>query len=463
MDKSTRIKLYRYVSWTLALLSLATFTTGYGLARGWLPNDYLLSWVHRLFEILFIATLSTHIALTSKNSKMRWRATLQGLQRNQATSVHLLRIAQRISSWAIVILALLMIIPGLNGYDFIALYLENIVSFDWHRVFDMFFAFTIILHVAVGIKFAANRRRVKGPSVDFLVVGLTIILLILPLYMEANRIGDPQPPSDVSLILDSNPLDGVIDTYVKIGDIDYGFNSQEVETIRPEIFVSGAFSVFDILVHLDTKELIEMEYHFNTSMQTHTIDSLNGKDNWWFDIAYSGGWAEGNAFRMDLYPWKEGSIVRFIRMPPIFFTKVFPGFLNEVERLEANEGEIILPEVNILGRTVSESFTNVSVTPHNLRTDIFQNGTITAIDVILSLADQGLLTYELTWYDSIGTADIVRSYWVTKINNDEQVGTCGWGYETGEYLMTQLNVIHLPSDTRVILIPEFTLWFWFCV
>ncbi len=463
MDKPKRIKLHRYVSWILAALSLATFTTGYGLARGWLPTDHVLSWVHRLFEIFFIAVLATHIALTSVDFKMRWRATFYGLQENRGTSVHLLRLAQRISSWAIVVLALLMIIPGLNGYDFLALYLENIVPFDLHRIFDMFFAFAIILHVAVGIKFAANRRRIKGPSVDFFIVGLTITLLILPLFMEANNVVDPLPPSDVSLILDPNPLDGVIDTYVKIGDIDYGFNSQEVGTIRPEVFVNGTFSVFDILVHLDSKDLIEMEYHFNTSMQTHTIDSLNGMDNWWFDIAYSGGWAEGNAFRMDLYPWKEGSSVRFLRINPIFFTNVFPGFLNEVERLEANDWEIILPQVNFDGRTFTERFTNVSVTAHNLRPDLFQNGTITAIDVILSLGDQGLLTYNLTWYDSIGTADIVRSYWVTKINDDKQAGTCGWGYETGELLMTQLNDIHLPSDARVILSPEFTLWFYFCV
>ncbi|MHA2142081.1 MAG: hypothetical protein ACXADC_07980 [Candidatus Thorarchaeota archaeon] len=463
MDSKNGIRVHRYTSWILAGLSLATFTTGYGLARGWLLTEFVFSWVHRVFEILFITFLVLHIGITAVRFKLRWRTAIQGLRRNRGTSIHILRIAQRISSWVIVILALLMIIPGLNGYDVIAQYLEDVVPFGLHRVFDMFLAFAIIIHVAVGIKFLSIRKRWKGPSVDFFIVGLVMVLLVLPLYMEASRIPDPEPVSATGLILDPDPLDGVINTYVRIGDARYGFNSQEVETIRPEIFVRGTFSVFDILVHLSEKGLIDLEYHFDSSMNTHVIDSMNGIDNWWYELHYSGGWTEPNSFRMDMYPWKEGTNLRYHESNPYFLVLTYQYYQTEVERLNSRDGALVIPEVFVTGKTFQFALTNVTVTAHNLRPDLFQEGTITAIDLILSLGDQGLLDYELTWYDSIGDADIVGSYFVTRINDDGQAGTCGWVYETGEYAMGQTNHIHLPSDARVIVSPEFAFWLHFCV
>lgn len=49
---------------------------------------------------------------------------------------------------------------------------------------------------------------------------------------------------------------------------------------------------------------------------------------------------------------------------------------------------------------------------------LFQNGVITAIDGIISLGDQGLITYGLQWYDTIGTAEIVRSYYIAMDSAD---------------------------------------------
>jgi hypothetical protein len=46
-----------------------------------------------------------------------------------------------------------------------------------------------------------------------------------------------------------------------------------------------------------------------------------------------------------------------------------------------------------------DSFTltlhNVKVVPHNLRSYVYRKGIVTALDVILSLVDQGKITYEL--------------------------------------------------------------------
>jgi hypothetical protein len=105
------------------------------------------------------------------------------------------------------------------------------------------------------------------------------------------------------------------------------------------------------------------------------------------------------------------------------------------------------------------------VTAHNLRDDVFHSGIITAVDVILSLGDQGKLTYGLQWYESIGTAGVVKNYWVERIDEDVAHHRCGFVYESGSNRVRGFagNHIHLPSDTRVLNSPEYVLYFWICL
>ena len=83
----------------------------------------------------------------------------------------------------------------------------------------------------------------------------------------------------------------------------------------------------------------------------------------------------------------------------------------------------------------------------------------------MSLGDLGLITYELKWYDSIGTANYVRNYWVEGIDEDIAAGTCGWVYKSGSlnFLGFQGNHIHLPQDSRVLNSPEYYKTFWICL
>ena len=105
------------------------------------------------------------------------------------------------------------------------------------------------------------------------------------------------------------------------------------------------------------------------------------------------------------------------------------------------------------------------MTAHNLRNDVFRDDLITAIDVIMSLGDQHLINYELKHYDSIGSARIVRSYWVETIDGDTAHDRCGWVYEAGStnYRGFTGNHIHLPSDTRILNSPEYVEYFWICI
>ncbi|NIN53450.1 MAG: hypothetical protein GTO23_09895, partial [Nitrososphaeria archaeon] len=50
---------------------------------------------------------------------------------------------------------------------------------------------------------------------------------------------------------------------------------------------------------------------------------------------------------------------------------------------------MIIPKVVIRGHSFRKEFENVEVTPHNMRSDVFKENVTTAIDVIMSLGDQG--------------------------------------------------------------------------
>jgi uncharacterized membrane protein len=245
---------------------------------------------------------------------------------------------------------------------------------------------------------------------------------------------------------------------------EFQYDPDEIESVRPDIFKPGHFSIFDVLVYLSLKGEIDLEYHFDESMNTHVIDELEGKRNWWYMAYYDAGWPETNVFRMDHYPYKEQMYMRMIKEDRSFIGSVHDTFREEVTRKNANGGEVILPRVTISGESTSLSFIDVSVTAHNLRHDMFQDGVITAIDVIMSMGDQDLITYELEYYETIGFAE-VKNYFVQEINDEKGHGRCGFVYEEGsdKYKGFRGNHIHIPSDIRVINSPDYEEWFWICL
>ena len=102
---------------------------------------------------------------------------------------------------------------------------------------------------------------------------------VVPSNMEENRIlGSVQDRGYTS--------QGRI-TIRPFGDFD--FDPAEVSSVRNYIFRDGHFSVFDILVHLSEREIIDLEFHFDDRMNTHVIDSINGEKNYWYTAYYDGG------------------------------------------------------------------------------------------------------------------------------------------------------------------------------
>ena len=368
----------------------------------------------------------------------------------------------------------IMVITGL-GWNDEALW--KIISFTPHVQLDLIISVSLSLHIVTGLKSAIARNRIQLLKGNKLIVLIGLLLVLTAIYTDFGL------GRDISINLGGSEIiypeeygDSDNTTPSRIGTFRlrymfsgsskvFRFDPSQVNTTRPDIFKAGYFSVFDVLVHVSEKGELDLEYHFDENLNTHVIDKLNGERDWWYEIYYSGGWAESNFYRMDHYPWKDGASLTFYPTAPERVDERYIIFRDEVLRLETNNGKVIIPNVYVSGILDKWQYRDVEVIPHNMRSDMFQPGVITALDVILSLGDIGEMNYTMQWYEVIGTADLVKSYWVESINGDSAEGRCGFVHEEGSIMRFGLggNHIHLPSDVKVLNSPDYAWWFYICV
>ncbi len=438
------LKIHRITSWLIVLFAFLTVFLGYIASRRWFsPYDFYLI-LHLVFEWILISLTIIHIIYSRKYMKLKLRRIIAGLKSDRAYSISLLRLIQRITKWGIIILTVLVTLSGLIYYEWFALIFDDFFLFAWHIDYEVILLIFIIIHVGVGSKFFLTRKRIKHWSFDLIIAILIGSLIILSINLN---------------------LPSKLTTYLKIGDDKYKFDPNEVSTVRPDIFQNSSFSIFDVLVYLNSTDQINLTSHFDDSMNTYVIDYLNGEDNWWYFVSYSGGSGEQNAVRIDHYPWKPGTIIKMYKENALYINHVYSTFKEEVIRLTENNGTIIIPTVIIIGRTFNLEFYNVSPTPHNLRNDVLQDNIITALDVIMTLGDLGYISYELNWITSLGQASYVHSYFVERINSSQTTGRCGFIYEVGDldFIYPGPNYIYMGSDERVLNSPEYLRFFWACL
>ena len=126
-----------------------------------------------------------------------------------------------------------------------------------------------------------------------------------------------------------------------------------IDTLRPDVFQQGHISIFDLLVKLDAEGAIDLAYHYDESMAAHVIDSIDGKDRWWYEAHYSKGWFERSVHRIDLYPVKNEMNIRLAQERQSRIDSIHATFAEDVARLAANDGVVIVPSVSLAGRAAS--------------------------------------------------------------------------------------------------------------
>jgi len=432
------LKIHRITSWLITLFAFVTIFLGYAATRRWFPDYEFFLLLHLITGWIFPGTLVVHFIFSILYLNITWSRIRAAFKKDKISNIILLRLLQKITKWGIIVMASLISLSGLVYYPPVNAIFGNFFAFSIHLDFDIILSIFMIIHVVVGARFYFTRKRIKHWSAN-----LSLVLLILSLTL-------------VMILVDLPP--GLGNPEIEIGGTIYRFDPSEVESVRPDLFQNGSFSVFDILVHLNSTSEISLNAHYNVSMDTYVIDSINGAIGyWWYRIHYSGGSTETNVDRIDHYPWKPGSVITLYHESESYINDAYSLFEEEIARFAHNNNSIIIPTINIIGHSFSEVFYNVTVVPHNLRNETFTNDIITAIDVIMTLGDLGNITYELTWFESFRGASYVHSYFVSKINSDETIGRCGFLYDVSE------SFIFLSADERILKSPESVRFYWGCL
>jgi hypothetical protein len=247
---------------------------------------------------------------------------------------------------------------------------------------------------------------------------------------------------------------------VWIGDESFLFDSSELETVSPDLYNPGYFSMFDVMVHLGSQGHIDLKYEFDPSMNTHIINSINGEKNWWYFAFYHEGSPEQNAYRMDHYLWKEGATLRLYKADPSFLETLYHLFREEVKRREENNGKLILSIVIIRGANLEKAFEDVEVIPFNMVKDIYREGTTTVLDMLMTLKEQNRIDCDIKWFKRYGKA-IINDYWLVSLDGDKFAGRVGWAYEVGSFKVWRgLHRPHIPIGCRVLISPDYVEFFW---
>jgi hypothetical protein len=251
------------------------------------------------------------------------------------------------------------------------------------------------------------------------------------------------------------------------------FDPSQIETQRPELFQPGHFSVFDVLVHLTDSGMLDMTYHWDDEAAAFVIDAINGLEGWWYDAHYQGGWFERTVVRIDQFPVKDGMSITV--------------YLEDPERLAAirsyhrassppKSGDVLtIPVVTFQSCCEDTRFEDVEVRAHDTRDDVFRPGTITVLDVLLSLGEQGSLdALELHWRAEAATHPWIDSYLVEGITGTGFAPAMSPGCalthqvsseEIAEYLAAHTHTtahIHLSADLEVLGTPQSVHWRWNC-
>lgn len=304
--------------------------------------------------------------------------------------------------------------------------------------------------------------------------------LMTPGVLNAATLPPPLPGSQVEIAGRIYPFD---------------HTKYHILSLRPDIFATGFFSMFDVIVAVANINGISLEYYYDDSRKTHFLTKINGlSGSYWYHFSYDAG--SGNnqeiryqrANRWDETLWRPGVWIQVVRGENL--DEIKKEYLEEISR-EKTRGHII-PSVRLsinpssyqgnppeLGRiTVNREFQDVPVTAHNFRSTgfpspyskPFQPGVVTSLDILLSLMDQGKLNVVTGVFYNHFAQNYIDSYYIVELGFPDvgvahASGRQGFVYITENGAYNNLpnnadNKFHITSDISVIHAPDFSYWRW---
>jgi len=177
---SELILIDRIISWVLVLITLLTLVSGYGITRINVNQPTLLV-IHTNVKWIFIILMTVHGIITVFFVRFRWKIILNKVLNGKTNLMFWLKLVQRLLGWSLLLTAVIIFLSGLGWIGNI---LQGIIPFYPHVRYDYFFAISLITHVALGIKFALNRKKIVGKGVDIIILLVSLLLLSLTVFFE---------------------------------------------------------------------------------------------------------------------------------------------------------------------------------------------------------------------------------------------------------------------------------------
>lgn len=178
-------------------------------------------------------------------------------------------------------------------------------------------------------------------------------------------------------------------------------------------------------------------------------------DNWYarfiFDAAEFLRDAGGPAFetpynRLDLLLAKDKMSLRFEPFPKQMTDRREYLWKKQVDRYHQNGNKIVVSQLrDEVEGTIFEK--NIDVKAHNLRPDLFKEGTITLADVFMTANHELQTPISFTWWPTLSTGTRAGSYSVNQVEDVRASGSRGFNIYAGELESGHdfYRNLHLPS------------------
>ena len=259
------------------------------------------------------------------------------------------------------------------------------------------------------------------------------------------------------------------------------------QSIREDIFVPGNYSLLDLMLYVsEQRDDFEVtlgdfnearqSYDFTVSFDANGDGDFNdlatnydewgdyqNSDSWGVAMAHSGGAMlnDFNGYLETVYDRLDETLVRDttdVRIHPVskaFRDRVWQSHKDEVQFKKDNGGKVILKAItldmedtdgygtdgNQAGiETIAE---DIEVKAYNLRRDIYQEGVITSLDMVISAneaaKEAGSAEFGFTFWPTLYTGAKLGSYVMNEIthpgvgpsNTLRAEGLDGWNYSAG--------------------------------